>query len=115
MTMILAGVAGSIGAASRYAVTGLIQRHIDTEVPLGTAVVNLVGAFFTGLVAGLSPSSITGVAVLYFLGGFTTFSTWMIETVWAVTPGATWRPALNLVGSLLAGVALASLGYRMAG
>jgi fluoride exporter len=80
----LAG-AGALGAVTRVlagaALDFLVGR--DDRISRGTLVVNVVGAFFAGIVAGWLPESEAGalafVFTVGFLGAFTTFSTWMIE------------------------------------
>jgi CrcB protein len=84
--------AGSLGAYLRW----LAARHF---APRGTLFVNLTGAFVAGVVAGLHPSAdVLLIAGTGFLGGYTTFSTWMVERTYVVT-------------SIVAGLGLATLGY----
>lgn len=114
MTLLVLSIAGSFGAAARYLVSGWVQTWGRTDFPLGTMAVNLAGAFALGLVAGLDGvESGPLLAVVGFLGGFTTFSTWMIETIrqgpWSA------RAALNLALPLIGGVAAAALGFTLTG
>ena len=82
MMLFVTTVAGSIGALCRYLLSGVLQERTRSDFPVGTLAVNLVGAFLLGLVTGTdnlqSTATLTAVG---FLGGFTTFSTWMIETI----------------------------------
>lgn len=110
MTLVVLSLAGSVGAVARYAVSGWVQERFRSDFPLGTMAVNLVGAFALGLVAGLDGlDSGPLLAVAGFLGGFTTFSTWMVETI-RLGPWSA-RAAWNLSLSLFGGVAVAALGY----
>ena len=72
---------GGLGALARFELDGRVQLWAAGEFPLGTFVVNVAGSFVLGLLTGLS---ITGNALFLagvgFLGSFTTFSTWMLET-----------------------------------
>lgn len=113
--MLLVGVfAGALGSVSRYVVSGLVQRWTHSLFPAGTMSVNLVGAFLVGLLAGLVESgSMAAVAAAGYLGGFTTFSTWMIETIRLGIPPLRRRAVLNLVLALIAGVLLAAVGYSL--
>lgn len=110
-------VAGSVGALTRYAVSGAAQRITGSSLPVGTAVVNLVGALSLGLVVGAGPPYGTTWTTLAagFTGGFTTFSTWMVETG---RLGLTPKPSLAALGNLtvmtVGGVACAALGYLLA-
>jgi CrcB protein len=72
--------------------------------------VNLTGSFALGLIAGSGAAeTMSTMALIGFLGGFTTFSSWMVETVLL---GARSRGAwLNLSLTLLGGVAAAVLGF----
>jgi len=112
MSLLAASVAGAVGALLRYVVSGWVQERSGSDFPIGTLMVNLVGSFALGLVVGAgAPDSTTTLAVAGFLGGFTTYSTWMVETV---RLGATTRRGVvNLATSLIAGVAVAALGYTL--
>lgn len=113
MIFIAASVAGAVGAACRYLVTGWVQRRVQFDFPTGTLIVNLAGSFALGLgvgVGGLESSA--GLAALGFFGGFTTFSTWMVETIGL---GSTSRRALlYLFLSLVGGVIFAVAGFNLA-
>lgn len=117
MSLLLTAVAGSLGALARYLVTGAIHRIVRVDFPSGTAFVNLVGALSIGIVLGSGdPPSTWTVVSLGFLGGFTTFSTWMLETVrFGLVEGLRPRAALNLAGQLILGVSLVAVGYTLGG
>ncbi|GMR02354.1 MAG: fluoride efflux transporter CrcB [Acidimicrobiia bacterium] len=116
MTLLIIAVAGSVGALARYGVSGVAQRRTGSQMPIGTAVVNVVGAFVLGLVFGVGSSSSISIAVVGFTGGFTTFSTWMVETVrLGLLPTPTLRSMLNLVVVPTAGVMFAAFGYFLTG
>ncbi len=115
MTVLLLAVGGSLGALSRYGVAGVAQRVTGSTMPVGTAVVNLAGAFLLGLVAGRAdPSSAATILVVGFTGGFTTFSTWMVESLrLGILPTPTVRSILNLVVMPVAGILLLAAGYYL--
>jgi fluoride exporter len=114
MTFVLAAVAGALGAVARYWMSGVVQEGTRSDFPVGTLSVNLAGAFLLGLVAGIDGlDSVPTLVAAGFLGGFTTFSTWMIETIRLGLAPLTSRAALNIVVALLAGVALAAVGYSL--
>lgn len=108
----LAVAAGGVGALCRYVAAGLVQRWSGSDFPIGTAVVNLAGAFALGAAAGSGLGS-TALALLGgFLAGFTTFSTWMVESLGlGLLPRARPRALANLIGMLVAGPLMAAAGY----
>ena len=111
--ILLVTLAGAFGALVRYLLSGFVQQR-DTDLPVGTLAVNLSGAFLIGIVAGIDDlqSTIALIAV-GFLGGFTTFSTWMIETIRLGIPPLRRRAVFNLTTTLIAGMALAAAGYSL--
>jgi fluoride exporter len=112
--ILLATVAGAVGALSRYVLSGFVQERIDSDLPIGTLAVNLTGAFLLGLVVGVDQlGSAATLTAAGFLGGFTTFSTWMIEAVRLGIPPLRARALINLAVTLVAGVALAAAGYTL--
>ena len=104
-------VIGGAGSLLRFFVDGLVSSATGRGFPYGTLVVNLSGAAVLGLLAGLA---LTGDAALLAgtaaVGSYTTFSTWMLETQ-RLTEERQYRGAvLNIVVSLVLGVAAAELG-----
>ena len=102
---------GGTGSVLRFYVDGLVGSAFRSGFPYGTLVVNLSGAVVLGLLAGLA---IAGDAALLAgtaaVGSYTTFSTWMLETQ-RLTEERQYRKALlNIVVSLVLGVAAAALG-----
>ena len=92
----------------RYAVAGIVQRRARSGFPVGTLAVNLTGALALGVLVG---AGVDGGAVAGFLGGYTTFSTWMAESVTAPTR----RGVLNIVVTLAGGLIAAYLGSKLGG
>jgi len=114
VNILVATVAGALGAMCRYLASGTIQGRSRSDFPVGTLAVNLSGAFLIGLVAGATQlNSTASVAALGFLGGFTTFSTWMIETIRLGMPALRARAVVNLTLTLGAGIALTAAGYSL--
>jgi len=116
VTWVTITVTGALGALTRYGVSGWIQRRTTTSLPTGTFIVNLVGAFALGWVAGSGIDGTATTAAAGFLGGFTTFSTWMVESWSLAGEGRRGRrrALVNLAATLAAGVAAAALGYGLA-
>lgn len=116
-------VVAAVGAVCRYLLDQTVQHQHRTPFPWGTFVINMCGAFLFGLFTGLAEHhglSSSGLAVLGtgFCGGFTTFSTWMWETLALAESGTTGRPraaaAVNLIGTLVVGLIAACLGFLLA-
>lgn len=114
--MLLVGFAGALGAFLRYAVDGTVMRRVGRALPLGTLAVNLSGAFLLGLLTGLAASTDTTlVAGTGLVGGYTTFSTWMLETQRLGEDGQGRWAVANLVVALVVGLAAIALGRALAG
>lgn len=106
---------GGLGATARFLIDGLVDARTRGGFPAGTLLVNATGSLLLGLLTGLATSGellvLAGTATL---GSYTTFSTWMLETH-RLTEDADMRGALvNVVVSLVVGIAAAALG-RVAG
>lgn len=113
MITITAIAAGGLGALARYSLAGIIQRRARSNHPWGTAVVNITGAALLGTLIALhatghaSNATVT-IAGTGFLGGFTTFSTWMVESVQLTeppTPRHLLLAGVNIAGMFTVGVA----------
>jgi CrcB protein len=102
---------GGAGSVLRFYVDGLVSSASGREFPFGTLAVNLSGAVLLGLITGLA---LTGDAALLAgtaaVGSYTTFSTWMLETQRLTEERQHRKAALNIVVSLVLGVAAAALG-----
>ncbi len=115
---VLAG--GMIGAPARYLVDRAIQARHDSVFPWGTLVVNLAGCTVIGFLLGAQrnlglPPAAFALLGTGLCGGLTTFSTFSYETLRLLEDGAVGDAGLNVIGSLVAGVLLAWLGYLLAG
>jgi fluoride exporter len=105
-------VLGALGALGRFTVDGGVSTRWPSDFPFGTLAVNLSGGFALGMLVGLG---VAGDAMLMFgtglLGGYTTFSTWMVEAQRLGEDGE-WRLMwLNLVGPMMAGLAVTGLAW----
>lgn len=108
---LLIGLGGAIGAMLRYGITCLCQyNHFSTVI--GTMFINIAGSFCMGLlVAGFSQSPWLLMATVGICGGFTTFSTFSMQTVTLLQQGNYSQAVLYMMASLLFCVAFAALGY----
>ena len=75
------GVVGGLGAMARFLLDGAVTGRVRARFPWGTLAVNLSGAFLLGVLAGADVGGDAyRIAGTGFLGAFTTFSTWMLES-----------------------------------
>ncbi len=113
-TLALVSLAGGLGAGARLLIGRSVAALAGGHLHLGTMAVNLSGAFLLGLLVGAAPSSeaqsILGTGLL---GGYTTFSTWMYESQRLGRQGRGGALAVNLIGSLLLGLAAVWLGRSL--
>ncbi len=111
MRTIWIGAAGFAGAVARYAVEGWVARRTSGAFPWGTLVVNATGCFLLGLLFTvftgrlLPHPALRAALTIGFLGAYTTFSTFSLETVRLVEDGAVLYAAGNVVGSVALGLA----------
>ena len=111
VTWVAIGLLGGLGALARFQVGAAVNARASGAFPAGTLVVNLSGGFLLGLLVGLGVSESTLVVLGGgLLGGYTTFSTWMVESERLAAAGRTGLAWLNLVGSTLAGLLAAGFG-----
>ena len=117
--VVLALVAGALGALLRYGTTRLFARRKD-ELPWAVLAVNSVGSFIGGVVLGLVTTHAVGPDVQLVVlgglaGGLTTFSTFSVETV-QLAIAKRWGVAAATVGAnLVLGVGAAVLGFAVVG
>jgi fluoride exporter len=106
---------GAIGAAARFLVHAAVAARTGEGFPYGTLVVNLSGSFALGLLVGAAASAdVTRLLGTGLLGGYTTFSTWMVETERTDHHGDRRGAVANVVVSLVCGVLAAWLGRTLA-
>ena len=112
---LLVAVAGGVGAVSRFVLDGVIRSRVTSLVPAGTFVINVSGSLLLGFVTGLvlvgaEPTDFRVVLGTGFLGGYTTFSTAMIETVRLLQQRRWVAAGVNGIVMLLLGLGAAVLG-----
>lgn len=113
---LLVALGGALGASARYGVGRLALRLGFVDVPVGTWAVNLAGCFLIGLALpwlAHGHARLYALAVVGFLGAFTTFSTYSLETLLLVENGRPGLAAFNALGPVAAGLVLAALGLRL--
>lgn len=111
---------GAAGAVARWLVSDGMHRWLGRDFPWGTLTVNLAGSLVMGLLAvlvverlALGPALRVGLLV-GFLGAFTTFSTYALETVQLGAGAFPFRAVLYTLASVLGCVAAAFVGVFFA-
>jgi CrcB protein len=112
------GVGGFIGSVLRFIIGGWAQRLSPMGgFPIGTLTVNVLGCLLIGLLGGLADQrQLLDAGQRLFLmvgvlGGFTTFSSFALETLGLAQDGELWRAALNILLQILLGCSAAMAGY----
>jgi fluoride exporter len=116
----LIGLAGFVGTLARYWLSGWTARRFGETFPAGTLMVNLLGCFLAGLMAYLmferfvvSPTTRT-VLLIGLLGGFTTFSSFGLQSFNLLRDGEVGLALANILVSNTVGIFMVWLGYSVA-
>jgi fluoride exporter len=119
MTWIAAALGGTIGTLARHGVNVAVARSMK-PAPYATAIVNLLGAAIVGAIAGsissgrlLMPAPLRAFIFVGLLGGFTTFSSFMLDTLALAEGGSAGVAFANVAGQTLLGVAVTFAAYRL--
>jgi CrcB protein len=119
--LFLIGLAGFVGTLARYCLSGVVARRYGETFPYGTFVVNALGCLLAGALFYLmydrfltSPTS-RSVVFIGLLGGFTTFSSYGLQTFTLLRDGEIFLALLNIGLSNMAGLFLVWVGYKLAG
>ncbi|MDR0629886.1 MAG: fluoride efflux transporter CrcB [Treponema sp.] len=115
-------IGGGMGAAARYGSSRLITTLWVRPFPLGTFCVNALGSFMIGFlfqtfessrVPGVIRGELRLLLITGFLGGYTTFSSYALETIRLFSAGQVKQGLLNIVVNNLAALVLAGLGMGL--
>ncbi len=115
---ILLAAGGAIGTVLRYSMSGLTYRMVNSVFPWGTIVVNLTGSFVIGLLWGFFEiqnisSNMRNFIFIGILGGFTTFSTYALESLNLFRDGEIKLAMTNLLISNICGLILVFAGFML--
>jgi CrcB protein len=122
MAWLLVGLGGAVGSLARYGTIRLVSHSRAFETfPFAVFIVNFTGSIAIGVLAGLSASGrfslsdeVRALLFVGVLGGFTTFSSFSLDTLTLLRDGHGWQAIVNVVGQVVLGLAGAWLGYRLA-
>jgi fluoride exporter len=119
MLTLAVALAAGVGAVARYVLDQVVQHRTAGTFPAGTLLVNLTGSLLLGLTVGLGlhhglPTTPTVVLGVGFAGGYTTFSTWVWESLALTETGERVQAVTNVAGSLATGLLAAAAGLGLA-
>lgn len=116
-SVLLAALGGALGGMSRYAVSNLIAHLLGKAFPWGTLVVNASGALIAGWLLGyygmLTTQPLWLFAVAGLLGGYTTVSSFSLQTLELWQSGYPLRAAINIAATLVLGLVMGTLGWLL--
>jgi len=116
---ILIGLAGLAGTLLRYWLSGLVARQYGETFPWGTVAVNLLGCLVTGAVFNLTEErflvnpTLRTVILIGLMGGFTTFSSYGLQTFTLLRDGDFGLATLNIGISNALGLLMVWAGYAL--
>ena len=105
--ILLVGAGGFLGAQARYGVSNFAARKFGTAFPYGTYLINLSGSLVLGLFLGLVSRAILAeesyrwLVAVGFCGGYTTFSTFSLESWQLLAGGKFAYAAAYILGSVI--------------
>ncbi len=114
------GIGGALGSITRFWLSGVAARHFGETFPWGTLLVNISGSFIIGLFATLTgadgrllvPTWVRQPLVMAgFCGGYTTFSSFSVQTLNLMQDGEWLFASANVLLSLVLCLAAVWLGH----
>ena len=118
---LLIAVGSALGGVARYWMSGWVAERGGETFPWGTLTVNVVGSFVIGLLAAFEDSARVGLPpearqflMVGILGGFTTFSSFSLQTLRLMQDGDWLRAAGNVLLSVVVCLVAVAAGYRLA-
>ncbi len=116
------GLGSALGGMARYGFSGWVAARAGASFPLGTLLVNLSGSFLIGLIStGSSPEgrfwlspATRDFLMLGICGGYTTFSSFSLQTLNLLRDGQWYYALLNAFGSLAGCLLAVWLGHLLA-
>lgn len=119
--MVIAAIAlgGALGAVTRYLVAVRLANFLGVDIPYGTLTVNLAGSLLLGVVVALvdergvlGPETRSFITI-GFLGGMTTFSTFVYEGWEFTREGDMLKAGVYAAGSIICAFVAFTLGHAL--
>jgi len=112
----------ALGGVARYWCSGIVAQQVGETFPWGTLIVNVVGSFLIGLIATVSgtdgrfiiPAEARQFMMVGILGGFTTFSSFSLQTLTLARDGEWLLAGANIVGSVVLCLIMVWVGHMLA-
>ncbi len=117
LKLVYIGLAGLLGTLARYWMSGWVAGRAGETFPTGTLAVNLVGCFLAGFFYHITEQRflvdpvLRTTVLLGFFGGFTTFSSFGLQTFILLREGEYWYAGLNIALSNVGGLLFVWAGY----
>ena len=115
-------IGSALGGVSRFWLSGVVARAFGETFPWGTLIVNVTGSFLIGVIAALTVpdgrvfiGSTARLAIMAgFLGGYTTFSSFSLQTLALMQDGEWWFAAANILLSVIVCMLAVWAGFALA-
>jgi CrcB protein len=122
MLYLLVALGGALGSVARFALSGLVANQFGTTFPWGTFIINVTGSFVIGFYATLTGPEgrvfVSGNSRQFFMtgicGGYTTFSSFSLQTLNLARDEEWLQAGGNAVGSVVACLVAVWLGHLAA-
>ena len=117
--VVMAG--GALGSVARYGLAVAVGRLLGQGFPWGTVLINILGSFVIGWFGGMTgptgrhavPEAARAFVMIGICGGFTTFSSFSLQTMELLRSGYTGRALANVVASVALCLMATTLGLRL--
>jgi CrcB protein len=113
-------IGAALGANARYLIGLWAANRLGAAFPYGTLIVNVTGSFLLGFVITLTTERLTIapetrlLLTVGFLGSYTTFSSYTVESLGLLRDSGLWPGLINIVANNLIGITCAVLGVYLA-
>ena len=120
ITILAVALGGALGSVARYLVVKAFSESLGAGFPYGTLAVNVLGCFAAGSLYALlvermgAANEWRGLVLVGFLGGFTTFSAFSIETFNLMEEGAWAKAGMNVSLSVILCILATWIGVSIA-